>query len=116
MDADQYRSLASADRRIPHRLESVRAVIRPSPGASRHPLPVGEGMNCNIVPLPLGEGGAKRRVRVAGLDLLNQDIQAVVAGVEDNGVGFDFGVIASDLDDVGAGGKRSGNELRLTVK
>src|SRR6266487_2769229 len=39
----------------------------PSPGASRHPLPVGEGLGCGLVPLPVGavgEGGAKRRVRV----------------------------------------------------
>src|SRR5262249_35598281 len=38
--------------------------LRPSPAASRHPLPMGEGMTSKA-PLPLGEGGAKRRVRVA---------------------------------------------------
>src|SRR5262245_12751237 len=41
--------------------------LRPSPGPSRHPLPKGEGIT-STVPLPLGEGAAKRRVRVAGLD------------------------------------------------
>src|SRR5262245_6572213 len=41
--------------------------LRPSPGASRHPLPMGEGQYSGRFPLPLGEGGAKRRVRVEGL-------------------------------------------------
>src|SRR5205823_4169453 len=39
--------------------------LRPSPAASRHPLPVEEGQFSKSLP-PLGEGGAKRRVRVAG--------------------------------------------------
>ena len=38
--------------------------LRPSPGASRHPLPVGEGQLSGY-PSPTGkQGGAKRRVRV----------------------------------------------------
>ena len=40
--------------------------IRPTPGASRHPLPGGEGQCCKSFPLPVGEGSAKRRVWVAG--------------------------------------------------
>ena len=43
-------------------------IIQPSPGASRHPLPSprGEGISSfrDFVPLPMGEGGAQRRVRV----------------------------------------------------
>src|SRR5437773_8965735 len=46
-------------------LEEKTSELRPSPGASRHPLPVGEGQISRSIPLPLGEGGAKRRVRVA---------------------------------------------------
>ncbi|PYS53798.1 MAG: hypothetical protein DMG13_11140, partial [Acidobacteria bacterium] len=33
--------------------------LRPSPGASRHPLPVGEGLTRDLRPLPLGEGGRR---------------------------------------------------------
>ncbi len=36
---------------------------RPSPAASRHPLPEGEGSRSNQTPLPSGEGGPKGRVR-----------------------------------------------------
>src|SRR5205823_3736489 len=38
----------------------------PHPAASRLPLPGGRGNDLKTVPLPLGEGGAKRRVRVEG--------------------------------------------------
>src|SRR5438132_11992939 len=46
-------------------LEEKASELRPSPAASRHPLPVEEGQFSKSL-LPLGEGGAKRRVRVAG--------------------------------------------------
>src|ERR1700756_416222 len=36
---------------------------RPSPAASRHPLPEGEGGARSAAPLPTGEGGPKGRVR-----------------------------------------------------
>jgi hypothetical protein len=53
---------------------AVRAILRngegPSPGPSDHPLPIGEGQ-IPAVPLPPGEGAAKRRVRVDGILLLD---------------------------------------------
>src|SRR6266516_724762 len=39
------------------------ARIAPSPAASRHPLPEGEGLTFRMVLLPLGEGGPKGRMR-----------------------------------------------------
>jgi hypothetical protein len=41
----------------------VDAEARPSPAASQHPLPEGEGVNSQHLPLPAGEGGPKGRVR-----------------------------------------------------
>src|SRR5438874_12404305 len=46
-------------------LEEKTSEIRPSPAASRLPLPKGEGPLSQSLPLALEEGGAKRRVRVA---------------------------------------------------
>src|SRR5438105_4627683 len=50
-------------------LEEKTSESRPSPGASRLPLPIGEGMTSKAVPLPRGERVALsldgRRVRVA---------------------------------------------------
>src|SRR5438552_13233698 len=48
--------------------EEVESEIRsPSPGASRHPLPMGEGQSSQgqLVLLPSGEGAAQRRMRGA---------------------------------------------------
>ena len=44
--------------------------IRPSPGAPRRPSPRGRATMLKSFPLPLGEGGAERRVRVEFADYL----------------------------------------------
>ena len=46
----------------------IGATSRPSPGASRHPLPEGEGIGARQSPLPTGEGAAKQRVRGVPLE------------------------------------------------
>jgi uncharacterized protein YbbC (DUF1343 family)/CubicO group peptidase (beta-lactamase class C family) len=51
----------------PVALGEISAIVRPSPAASQHPLPEGEGLG-RQAPLPTGEGGAKRRVRGVALE------------------------------------------------
>jgi hypothetical protein len=51
---------ARLDQTVDGYVGALSAEARPSPAASRHPLPPGEGQTQHQLPLPPGEGGAER--------------------------------------------------------
>jgi phenylalanyl-tRNA synthetase beta chain len=77
VDAMSHRGLAR---------EIAAATGRPSPGASRHPLPEGEGPRRAVAPLPPGEGGAERRVRGATLRIESPEMCHRYTGLVIRGV------------------------------